>query len=158
MTPSEALNKGVLAFILALLLGVLTQGAVASNTQMDTISLEDKDLSIFGLAEELKQEPTIDELRFEEKAKKQKDLSKKFGPLVLKFKPRSLGQYSMRFRLDLMQTFDIIAQKDPKLFLKPGDRHFIISPHTKEEVKKTIHYLRSRFHRDDSDIALERVQ
>ena len=158
MTPSEALNKGVLALFLALLLGVLTQGALANNTKMSTISLDQQDLTMFGLAEELKKEPTINELSYQEGAKKQKDLSKKFGPLVLKFKPRSLGRYTMRFRLDLMQTLDIIAQKDPKLFLKPGNRHFIISPNTKEEVKKTIHYLKSRFHKDDSDIALERVQ
>ena len=59
----------------------------------------------------------------------------------------------MRFKLDLMQTFDILAQKDPKLFLRTGNRHFILSPQTRAEVHKTIDLLKSRFHKTETQSA-----
>ncbi len=84
-------------------------------------------------------------LLINKKQKKQKNMSKKFGPLVLKFKVRSARRYGIKFKVDLVQTYDIIAQRDPSLFFKPDDKHFILSPDTKAEIKKQVRLFKNRF-------------
>lgn len=72
-------------------------------------------------------------------------MSKKFGPLLIGFKVRSMRRAAVGFNIDVLEAIDILAQKDPKLFLKTDDEHYLLSPQTREDFFKTVNLLKSKF-------------
>ncbi len=92
----------------------------------------------------------LNTLKSEAKVIKQKNMSKKFGPLLIGFKANSPTRAAVGFNIDIMETLDILAQKDPSLFLKTDGEHFILSPQTKEDVIKTLNVLKSKFQNENT--------
>ena len=84
-------------------------------------------------------------LKTQEKRVKQKNMSKKFGPLLIGFKVRSARRAAVGFNIDVLETLDIIAQRDPSLFFKTDNEHFILSPDTRDEVKRTLSKIKDKF-------------
>lgn len=76
---------------------------------------------------------------------KQKNMSKKFGPLLISFTVRSLNRTAVGFNIDVLEALDIIAARDASLFLRTDNKHFILSPQTRDEVKRTIHMFKAKF-------------
>lgn len=92
----------------------------------------------------------LNTLKSEAKVIKQKNMSKKFGPLLIGFKANSPRRAAVGFNIDVLETLDILAQKDPSLFLKTDEEHFILSPQTREDVIKTLNILKSKFHNENT--------
>ena len=146
-------QKIAIAIILTMNLGINTYAHANSpsntNQQLETINLMDSllepEIDDLIKRQNSKKIP-LNSLRATKKVIKQKNLSKKFGPLLVGFKVRSFRRAAIGFNIDLIETLDILAQRDPKLFLKTDEEHYILSPQTKEEVFKTINLFKSKFH------------
>lgn len=142
-------NKLIIALFL-LSLGINAYAA-DSIQQLDSINLSQKFLDneakpAFKRSQKIK----LSALKTQKKKIKQKNMSKKFGPLLIGFKVRSLNRTAIGFNIDVLETLDIIAQKDPKLFLKTDDEHFILSPQTRDDVLRTINMFKAKFQGDNT--------
>jgi hypothetical protein len=118
-------------------------------------------LESIGLSTQFLEEEVVDDFRRSNKIQlgafkthkkviKQKNLSKKFGPLLIGCNVRSINRTAIGFNIDVLEAMDILAQKDPSLFLKTDGEHFILSPQTKEEVLRTINMFKSKFKNSDA--------
>lgn len=141
--------KPLTALILLVLMGHSTYKANAANsnfTILPSIGIEESSSAdkINSLLLD-RNDFDLPLMEIHKKNKKQKNMSKKFAPLALKFKVRSTQRFGVRFKVDLMETYDILAKKDASLFLKPDDKHFILSPDTKAEIQKQVRIFKNRF-------------
>lgn len=119
----------------------LGQCALAETlSPMDAINLDKASLEKFS--ELMKCKPSK-EIPGEIPANiKNKNLSKKFGPLDLKFGLNPLdptGNSSLKFNLDVIESFELLSsRKNLVEALAPDDQHYIISPEIKQAVKKLL--------------------
>lgn len=79
-----------------------------------------------------------------EESIKQENMSKKIGPLLLSLQARSPRRTAFALNLDILDTLDILAQKDASLFFKPDHKHYFFSPHSQAEVREALQKIRSK--------------
>jgi hypothetical protein len=133
---------------IALILSFLANNTYAAGTmlKLDTIKLSEefakneaqKDFS-------KKRIIRLNALKTQNKRIKQKNMSKKFGPLLVNFAVRSARRSAIGVNLDLLETLDIIAQRDPGLFFKTDNEHFILSPDSKDDIRRTVDMIKAKF-------------
>jgi hypothetical protein len=146
----RGLQIRLLSVLILLSIGTIAY-ANEPTQELDAINLSNEFLESELIPNFKRSNPIkLNAYKVQTKKVKQKNLSKKFGPLLIGCKVRSLNRTAISFNIDVLEAIDILAQKDPALFLKTDDEHFILSPQTKEDVLKTINMFKAKFKGTDS--------
>ncbi len=80
----------------------------------------------------------------DKKIKNKKDLSKKFGPLLLETKIKSTRRQQLGFNFDIYEALDLMYEKQNGNYFKTDDTHYILSPDTKKNLKDKLNKLNEK--------------
>ena len=74
--------------------------------------------------------------------KKKTNMSKKFGPLKMGVKVRSVRRSNVNFNLDLVEAYDLMNRTNnlQELYteMQPDEKHTLFGPELRTEIKETI--------------------
>ena len=139
---------GLLARKKLLLISTLTilscNYCCAANIELNSIYFSDKEINNKQFKHPT-QKLDGDLFLFEDKKdQKQKDLSKKFGPLLLETKIKSTRRQQLGFNFDIYEALDLMYEKQNGNFFKTDDTHYILSPDTKKNLKDKLNKLNEK--------------